>query len=72
MTIREKIEHLQMARDAVFRAIYHLDAIGARKTSDELGEITSRLAELETLTNFELDMKEYWQEMGQPYEEDEE
>lgn len=36
MTIREKIEHLQMARDAVFRAIYHLDAIGARKTSDEL------------------------------------
>lgn len=69
MTIREKIEKLQMARDAVYRAIFHLDAIGAKKTSSELGEIAHRLEELETLSNYELDMEDYWQSMGEPYEE---
>lgn len=72
MTIRERIEKMQKARDAVTQAIYDLDAIGAKKTSTELGEIACRLKELETLSNYELDMKDYWQSMGQPYKGGEE
>lgn len=64
MTIRERIEKMQKARDAVIQAIYNLDAIGAKKTSTELSEIAHRLKELETLSNYELDMKDYWQSMG--------